>query len=311
MRRVIISASRRTDIPAYYSNWFYNIIQEGSVLIRNPFNRRQIYAIDLSPDKVLGIVFWTKNPLPMLARLDELRDYKYYFQFTITPYGKDIEPNIPDKKDVIIPAFKRLSEKIGADRVIWRYDPILINSRYSVDYHLRAFEKIAFELRARTRRVTISFIDTKYRGVKSNAKALALSRFSFDEQLGLSAKLAGIARRYGLAIDACAEPIVLQEAGIERSRCVDDRLLEKLVGRPLSLSKDRNQRADCGCVESVDIGMYNTCPNMCRYCYANYNPKLVAENHGIHDPQAPLISGVPREHDEIRERKTSRRQTQS
>lgn len=204
---MIISASRRTDIPTYYSDWFFNRIKEGYVLVRNPMSIHQISRIKLTPDVVDGIVFWTKNPIPMLARLNELKDYMYYFQFTITPYGRDVEPNIPDKNDVILPAFKRLSELIGADRVVWRYDPIMISERYPIEYHIKAFGKIATELHDYAQKVTISFIDEDYRGVKSNIKELALHSFPSKTQTELSAKLAEIAHGYGLAIDTCAEKI--------------------------------------------------------------------------------------------------------
>ena len=137
---MILSVSRRTDIPNYYSDWFYNRIKEGFLYVRNPFNPHQISRIDLSSQVVDCIVFWTKNPANMLARLDELQAYKYYFQFTLTGYGRDIEPNLPDKRNELIATFQKLSEKIGKEKVIWRYDPILINERYTVEYHLNAFE---------------------------------------------------------------------------------------------------------------------------------------------------------------------------
>jgi hypothetical protein len=300
---MIISASRRTDIPTYYSDWFLNRIKEGFVLVRNPMNIHQISRINLSPDVVDGIVFWTKNPMPMIDRLVELKDYMYYFQFTLTSYGKTVEPSLPDKPDVIISTFKRLSDKIGADRVIWRYDPILINEMYTMDYHIRAFEKIARELHNYTRKVTISFIDEDYRGVKSNIKELALLGFPQEDQIKLSKSLAEIAKGYGLAIDTCAEKIDLQQFGIDHARCIDDRLLSKLIGCPLSVEKDKTQRLECGCVASIDIGMYNTCCNGCRYCYANYSQNSVRENYGRHNPQSPLISGEVGEDDKINDRK--------
>lgn len=238
----------------------------------------------------------------MLARLSELKDYTYYFQFTVAPYGRDVEPNIPDKNKVIIPTFKRLSDLIGADRVVWRYDPILINSRYSIEYHIKAFEKIAAELHSNTRKVTISFIDEDYKGVKNNLKELGLLPFPTETQIELSAMLAQIAHHYGLTIDTCAEKIDLHEYGIEHARCIDDRLFSKLLYCRLNVEKDKNQRLECGCVASIDIGMYNTCLNGCRYCYANYSQKTVACNFDKHDPQSPLISGIVGEEDKISER---------
>ncbi|MDR1663403.1 MAG: DUF1848 domain-containing protein [Clostridiales bacterium] len=296
---MIISASRRTDIPSYYADWFFNRTKEGFVLARNPVNFRQISRISLAPEAVDGIVFWTKNPSPMLGRLGEIEEYRYYFQFTLTPYGKDIEPDIPGKPDIIIPAFKRLSKTIGADRVIWRYDPILISEKYSAAYHVRAFKKLAEELHGHTRKVTVSFIDVNYRGLKSNTKELALQEFPPTIQIELASRLSEIARSYGLAIDTCAEKIDLRPYGIEHARCIDDKLLGKLFGRNLNVGKDKNQRLECGCVSSVDIGMYNTCLNGCRYCYANYNKAAVGGNFARHNPVSPLISGEVGEGDSI------------
>ncbi len=299
---MIISASRRTDIPAYYSEWFYNRIKKGFVLVRNPMNFHQVSKISLAPDVVDAIVFWTKNPLPMLDRLSELRDYMCYFQFTVTPYGQDVETNLPLKNDSIAAAFKRLSDTIGEERVIWRYDPILINEKYTMEHHIHAFGEIAEALRGRTRRVTISFIDVDYRGVKSNIKELALSDFPPEARMELSAQLARIAHGCGLAIDACAEQIEMGQYGIEQARCIDDRLLAELLGCGLNIDKDKNQRLGCGCATSIDIGMYNTCLNGCRYCYANYSPKSVAGNFARHNKLSSLISGEVGDGDKISER---------
>jgi len=265
-------------------------------------NFHQISKISLAPDIVDGIVFWTKNPTPMLDRLNELSAYMYYFQFTITPYGKDIEPNVPSKSDVIIPAFKKLSDVIGAERVIWRYDPIYISEKYPIEYHIHAFDKIADGLQGCTRKVIISFIDVDYRGVKSNIKELALHDFTSAAQFELSSQLAKIAQGHGLLIDTCAEGIELKKFGIEHARCIDNRLFENLLGCSLNIDKDKNQRLECGCVASVDIGMYNTCRNGCRYCYANYSQGSVITNCEKYNPLSPLISGEISDGDKVSER---------
>ena len=298
---MIISASRRTDIPAYYSDWFFNRIKEGFVLVRNPMSYRRISRVSLAPDAVDGIVFWTKNPAAMLARLDEIKDFMYYFLFTITPYGKDIEPHLPSKGDVVLPVFKTLSSIIGADRVIWRYDPILINDTYTFDYHRRVFADMAEALHTYTRKVIISFIDASYRGVKSNTKELALLDFPTTEQKVLASQLAEIAHRYGLAIESCACKLDLRECGIEPARCIDDRLLGKLIGGVLPAKKDKNQRLECGCISSVDIGMYNSCRNGCRYCYANYKKYAIDDIFANHSPASPLISGDVGEEDIVKD----------
>ena len=299
---MIISASRRTDIPSCYSDWFFERIKEGFVLVRNPMNFHQVSRIKLTPDVVDGIVFWTKNPDSMLGRLNELKEYMYCFQFTITPYGKDIEPNLPQKNTEILTTFKHLSDIIGAERIIWRYDPILINEKYTIEYHIQAFEKIASELHNYTRRVTISFIDVDYRGVKSNISELSLLNFTVEMQIQLVSVLSSIARGYGLSIDTCAEEIDLSQFGVERARCIDNRLFEKLLGCSLSVEKDKSQRLECGCISSIDIGMYNTCRNSCRYCYANYSQDNIVGNCAKHNPMSPLISGEIGNDDKISHR---------
>jgi len=143
---MILSTSRRTDIPSYYSEWFFNRIKEKYVLVRNPMNYHQVSRIDLSPEVVDCIVFWTKNPMPMLSQLEQLQNYRYYFQFTLTGYGQDVERNLPSKKEVILPAFQRLSKEIGREKVVWRYDPIFFSEKYSMEYHCRCFSKMAEEL---------------------------------------------------------------------------------------------------------------------------------------------------------------------
>jgi len=298
---MIISASRRTDIPTYYSDWFYNRIREGYVCVRNPMNTHQISKISLSPNMVDGIVFWTKNPIPMMNRLDELKDYMYYFQFTLNSYGTDIEANIPNKNDVIIPAFKELTKKIGAERVIWRYDPILLTSKYTIDYHVNYFSEIAKRLSGYTNKCVISFVDL-YRNTMSNTKDLGLLPLTSKEMFELAARLVEIANKNNLVVESCAEKINLEQFGITHGHCIDCGLLEQLLGCKLDLDKDKNQREECGCVASIDIGMYNTCKNGCRYCYANYSSTTVLKNSGIHDPNSPLISGVITEEDVIKNR---------
>ena len=255
---MIISASRRTDIPTYYSNWFFNRVMDGYVLVRNPMNAHQISKIALNPDVVDGIVFWTKNPIPMLNELKILHDYMYYFQFTLNSYAQDVEAHVPNKQKHIIPAFKKLSDMIGPDRVIWRYDPIFLNDTYTPEYHIRYFERIAKELSPYTKKCTISFIDF-YRNTSKNVSGLSLRDFPEETQKSLAKELAAIAHSYGLLIDTCAEGIELQEYGIEHARCIDDRLLSKLLECPLDIGKDKSQRLECGCIESIDIGAYNSC----------------------------------------------------
>lgn len=299
---MIISASRRTDIPTYYTDWFFNRIKEGFVYVRNPLNIHQISKISLSPDVVDGIVFWTKNPIPMITRLDELQDYIYYFQFTVNSYGTDIETNVPNKNDIIIPAFKQLSKKIGQDRVIWRYDPILLNSKYTIDYHVYYFNEIAKRLSGYTNKCVISFVDL-YRNTSTNLKEMELVPMNSSSMLELAKRMVEIAEKNHIVVESCAERINLEQFGIGHGHCIDCNLFEKLLGYKLEIGKDKNQREECGCVTSIDIGMYNTCKNGCKYCYANYNSNIVLRNVNSHDKSSPLIAGTITEEDVVKERK--------
>ncbi len=300
---MIISASRRTDIPSYYSEWFLNRIREGYVFVRNPMNFHQISKVRLDRDVVDGIVFWTKNPIPMIKHLDTIKTYGYdfYFQFTVTPYGRDVEPNIPVKSDAIMSAFIELSERIGKDRVIWRYDPILLNEKYTQSYHIRAFEKMASRLHNYTNKCTISFIDF-YRNTANNIRALQIEELDETKICSIAKPLSEIAYSYGLKMDTCAETADLSEYGIEHARCIDDQLFEHLLGCKLRIGKDKNQRLECGCVASVDIGAYNTCKTGCRYCYANFSEKTVRTNAGKHNPKSSLLFGEIGADDIVNER---------
>lgn len=299
---MILSVSRRTDIPNYYSEWFMNRIKEGFLYVRNPVNTHQISKISLSPEVVDCIVFWTKNPFNMLDKLDLLKEYQYYFQFTITGYGKDVEPNIPDKRKSILPTFYKLSEKIGKERVIWRYDPIFLNDRYTMEYHLKAFEEIAEKLCNYTEKVIISFVDL-YDKTKRNASDLNIAAMTEDQMVEIAQKMAKIAEKYHLVIETCAEHIDLQKYGIAHGSCIDLRLIERLTGGIIKAEKDKNQRPECGCIQSVEVGTYNTCKNGCRYCYANYNTKKVEDGVSQYDSNSPLLCGSVGEGDRVTERK--------
>lgn len=307
---VIISASRRTDIPNYYSEWFLNRIKEGYLYVRNPMNPRQISRIPLSPELVDCIVFWTKNPEPMIGRLEELKDYRYYFQFTLTGYGRDIEAGIPHKKNNMIPVFQRLSRMIGKERVVWRYDPILFTDRYTPDYHLSAFEQIAEALQGYTSKCVISFVDT----YAKNQKALgALHVFSLQggQLTAFAAEIAAIAETHHMKAASCAEAVDLSACGIAHNCCIDKELIERLTGCRIKAEKDKNQRKECGCIESIDIGAYNTCKSGCLYCYAGGNLSRKEDGGGtsaasggsLYDVCSPLLCGKITQADRVAERK--------
>ncbi len=299
---MIISASRRTDIPACYSDWLFNRLREGYVLVRNPMNIHQIGKIDLSPEVVDGIVFWTKNPVPMLARLNELEKYNFYFQFTLNPYDHDVEPGIPSKNSIIIPAFRQLSKAIGRKRVVWRYDPIFFNARYTMEYHCRYFRVLAAKLGEYTEKCTVSFLDL-YRNTARNMQPLHIQQETTEQQMEIMQRFSETAREYGLYVDTCAEKIDLQKFGIPHAHCIDKDRFEETGKYRLSVSKDPNQRRECGCIASIDIGAYDTCRNGCLYCYANHSYRTMMRNTQIHDPASPLLFGEAGPDDVIKERK--------
>lgn len=320
---MILSVSRRTDIPNYYSDWFYNRIKEGFLYVKNPMNPHQISRIDLSPSLVDCIVFWTKNPEPMMARLREINDYRYYFQFTLTGYGRDIEPNVPHKKDKMIPVFQRLSEAVGSSRVVWRYDPILFNDVYTEEYHLQAFERIADALAGYTKKCIISFVDTyaknkadlrelKVRepisedGQEDKRKDSKLIQQQFQKLKVFAARLSEIAHRNDMEIATCAEKIDLSDCGIAHSSCIDKALVEEIAGYAIDVGKDKNQRTECGCVESIEVGTYHTCLNGCKYCYANDSWEKSKRNFQEYDADSPLLCGQIEYDDKITERKIKR-----
>ena len=302
---MILSVSRRTDIPAFYSEWFLNRLVEGFVLVRNPMNPRQMRRVRLSPDVIDCIVFWSKNPRPMLEllsksdalpnacpipdRLSKIGRYPFYFQFTMNAYGAGLEPGLPPLEERIR-TFRELSERIGAERVIWRYDPILLTEQYDVRFHLEQFERIAEELQGYTERCAISFVDV-YRKLRSSFSRLGITECEPEQVLELAEGFSGICREREFELSTCAEKADLSALGIGHARCIDAELISRIIGRELKVSKDKNQRLECGCAESVDIGAYNTCPHGCVYCYANHNAALAARNFKAHDPKSTLLSG--------------------
>jgi hypothetical protein len=268
---VILSVSRRTDIPAYFSSWFYNRIKEGMVCVRNPVNLKQISRIKLSPKTIECIVFWTKNPsrefINNLSILDDL-GYKYYFQFTLTPYNKSLEKNLPPKKEVIN-NFVDLSKRIGKQKIIWRYDPIIINNEYSIECHVKYFEYIIKQIGLYTNKCIISFVDI-YKNIRKRLHENDIHEYNDSEMKIIAESLYKMTVAYGLTIESCCEKINLSSIGIEHGHCIDGALINEIVGKSYLFEKDKTQRDECGCIASVDIGAYNTCQHNCLYCYANW-----------------------------------------
>ena len=295
---MIVTVSRRTDVPCFFSEWFYNRVREGYACVRNPMNERRVSRITLTPEVVDCFVFWSKNPAPMIDRLDEIDEFNYYFQFTLTGYGRDIEAGVPHKREVMIPTFQRLAERVGPERVVWRYDPIAFSPKYTPEYHLRAFESISEALRGHTEHCVISFVDT-YRKNQARMRESELAEPTGPDLVPFARKLADMAHANGMTIGTCAEKIDLSSVGIEHNACVNRELIERIAHAQLKVGKQTGQRAECGCVQSVDIGTYNTCQLMCRYCYANFNPESIARNFARYDPASPLLCDDLREDDVV------------
>ena len=312
---MILSASRRTDLPGYFSEWFFNRLKEGYALYRNPMNHGQVCRVDLSLENIDGIVFWTKDPLPMMDRLEQLdrMGYAYYFQFTLTPYGlpfiesgtgigsmpikeqgpvqfgNEIEPNLRDKWD-ILETFRQLSNRLGKNRVLWRYDPIILNDVFTMDYHRKQFTSLCQELAGYTDICTISFVD-RYSKLSKRVKEQVVREITAEEMHYLAAELVRIAEPYHIELRACCETIDLSGDGIKTAACIDKEVMERVCGHSIAAKKDKSQRSGCGCIQSVDIGAYNTCRNGCVYCYANHSETSISKNLEKHDPKSPMLIG--------------------
>ena len=286
-QKTIISVSRRTDIPAHYMDWFARRLKSGYALARNPLNKNQSRQVSLLPEDVSCLVFWSKDPTPLLSRLDILTPYAYYLHNTVNAYGSGLEPGLPPLAKRL-DTFRRLADALGAERMLWRYDPILYSPEHGADFHAESFAHIAGTLRGYTQRITVSFLDM-YAKIEKPARALSLRRPHDSEARLLLPMLAAIARQNGLSIQACAEADDYASLGVSRARCIDPLLIARITGKPVSLTKDKNQRPACGCAPSVDIGAYHTCPHGCVYCYANSSLRRALDSYAQHDPNTPSL----------------------
>jgi hypothetical protein len=293
---MIISASRRTDIPAFYAEWMVRRLREGYCTVPNPFDRNQVSRISLRPEDVDAIVFWTRNPRPLMPYLDELdsRGYRYYFQCTILGYPRAIDPKSPPTATAV-EAFRELAKRLGPKRVIWRYDPIVFTGLTPPAFHQENFGRLAESLKGHTHRVVVSIVD-RYRKIESRLKKLegtpaALAPCPPEEFAPLMRGLAELATENGMEIVSCAEELDLRPFGILPGKCVDDRVLGEAFGIEVPKTKDPTQRAACGCVVSRDIGMYESCLFGCQYCYATKSFNRAKINFDAHDPRSPSMLG--------------------
>lgn len=293
---MIISASRRTDLPAFYGRWFGHRLAAGWCLVPNPFNAKQVGRVDLTPGAVDAFVFWTKNPRPFFLLLDELDrlGHRYYFQFTLNHYPGPLEPGLPPL-DERLASFKALSARLGPQRVVWRYDPIVISNRTDWDYHARVFAGLCAGLAGFTERVMLSLVHPY---AKTRRRLAALEgqgfRFNFeakeDPRTGeLLVRMARTAREAGIEPHSCAADPDWATYGISPGACVDGGLIAGLWGLDNAWPRDPGQRGSCRCSLSRDIGINHTCRHDCAYCYATISAKTARERHLRHDPQGPSL----------------------
>ena len=292
---MIINTGQRTDIPAFYSEWLANRLREGFVLVRNPYNPQSVARYRLMPDVVDLIGFCTKNPEPMLRYMDLLEPFGQFWYVTITPYGRNIEPHVPNKKRVL-ETFKRLSDIIGPDRIGWRYDPIIIDQTWPVERHINAFDYMAEELSGYTHTAVISFIDL-YKKTKRNYPTV--SRVNREDRITLGRAMISIGQERDMTIRPCAEGDELAAYGADCGGCMTISMYEKALGQRLKVPAYSPARKECACYLGGDIGAYNTCGHLCRYCYANYDPAAVKRNMERHDPKSPMLIGWVRPEDKI------------
>ncbi len=298
---MIISASRRTDIPAFYADWFMMRVREGFFYRVNPFNSRQVTGFSLKPEDVDAVCFWTKNPRPLMQHLDELdeRGLNYYFQFTLNPYDTTFEPNVPPLQERIETMIE-LAGRIGRKRVVWRYDPVILTSATPASWHLEQAERIAGKVCAATGRLVFSFYDFYGRGEGNLSRALSGRGIILEDITApeLEKSLEQVARgfkevadRHDLQIFSCSESVELADIGILHGACIDGNLVRELFGVNGSFKKDRYQRKGCNCVESADMGIYNSCRFRCAYCYANFNAGMIERNNRKHYTDSPALLG--------------------
>jgi hypothetical protein len=293
---MIVSASRRTDIPAFYSDWFFERVRQGTVRVANPFNPRQVRLVSLAPADVEAVVFWSKNPAPLARRLAELdrRGLRYAFLLTVNDYPPALEPALPPLADRLA-TVRAVAAGVGPDRVAWRYDPILLAPACTPARHRESFRRIAAALAGRTRRVIVSLLDP-CRPARTRLAAAGLGGCvpspddpAVQELLG---DLAAIARDHGLEIQSCAEPALPASLGIAPGKCLDEAWLQTAFGFRAPGAKDPGQRRACGCIRAVDIGARNTCPGGCLYCYATDSFELAGARHEAQGPSAPALAEV-------------------
>ena len=291
---MILNVSSRTDIIAFYEKWLIKRVEAGFVDVRNPFNPKLVNRINFSDVDL--ILFCTKNPIPILNDLNKIK-IPYLFQIKITPYKRDIEPNVPSKKEVI-EAVKKISKAIGKENVSVRYDPIFLSEKYNIDYHIKAFKKLCMLLNGYVETIIVSFLD-EYKNVLKNKNVLKYRKFTEEDYKIIGKNFSKIAKLNNMKVQTCFEERNLTEYGFTKGECLSHELAYRLTGKKYKSWKARK----CNCVEMVDIGVYNSCKHFCKYCYANYDEKIVNNNFKNHDVNSSLLIGNVKKDDIIKIRK--------
>ena len=294
---MILNISGRTDIVAFYSNWLMNRLNEGFFDVRNPFNPKIVSRIML--DDIDLLFFCTKNPIPILDKLKDIKK-KVYFHVTLTSYKKDIEPNLPPKKD-IIKAIKELSNIIGKENLVIRYDPIFINDEYNLDYHIKAFNKICKLLDGYINKILIHFIDD-YKNVRKNYNILKYKKITDNDYKVIGTSFSKSAKKHNIQVHTCNEERDLTEYGFIKDDCMSRELAYKITGKIYKKKWKARKDLVCQCVEMTDIGVYNSCKHFCKYCYANYDENKVNDNYNKHNPNSSLLIGELQDDDIIKVR---------
>lgn len=294
---MIISASRRTDIPAFYATWFINRIRAGYCTVANPVNRKMVSSVSLKPEDVDVIVFWTRDARPMIPFLPELdeRGYRYYFLYTLMDNPRALDPGSPPPA-ISLGAFQELSRRVGPARVVWRYDPLVFSNVTDARFHEETYERLARALRGHARRSIFSIV-TSYRKTDERMRELKGQGIELEEKGGplpsgfedLMRAMVRIAGENGMTLASCAQTVDLKPYGIRAGKCIDDEYIAEIFGIRVTGRKDPSQRAACGCVVSRDIGMYDSCLFGCRYCYATGSFESAKANYKGHDPESPSL----------------------
>ena len=295
---MIINTGGRTDTVQYYSKWLLNRFREGFVYSRNPFYPNKVTRYELTPDKVDCVVFCSKNYEPILENLKEITDkFNTYFHYTITAYDKDIEPNVP-AIDKSIETLLKLESITGKNRIAWRYDPVLLVGKYTIDYHLETFESMSKALSGHIDRCIFSFVEM-YKKLSVNMPEL--KAISENDKIILARGLGEIAQKYNIYLQTCATSDDYEKFGIHPSGCMTLDILGNANGVKFKKLKHKGMRKNCNCIETRDIGWYDTCPNGCKYCYANSTPQKALENFKLHNPSSPILLGEINETDTIQQ----------